>query len=457
MNVRTELDKEARQATMTVEVGPERVASALKTAARQLARRVSIPGFRKGKAPYHVVVQHFGEGALYDEALDPLGQEVYREALEKSELEPYAPGNLEDIQLEPMVLTFNVPLRPEVDLRKYRGVRVKPEKVKVTKQEVGDALEAMQAEQAVLEKVERGIEMGDVANFDLQGTFVLEEGEEPETLVERKDAAILIAEGTTYPLPGFADAVLGMKAEEGRSFSLKTPEDFSDNESLNQKDVQFEVKCLEVKQRDLPELDDDFAQSVGEFENLKALREHVEEDIRSHKQLHADEEQAEEAIQEIVEQAEIHFPPIMLEEWIDRMVGDFERALSPQNLTLDDYFSIANTDLESVREEFREDAEKNLRRALVMGKLAEVEHLSVADDEINDEIETMLLSAGQQAALARHFFNSDEAKDDIRNSLLVQKVRERLVALASGKAPPLDKLEREPLEAATVAQEVEES
>lgn len=433
-----------RQATLTVEVDQERVDSALKKAARKIARQVNIPGFRKGKAPYHIIVQNFGEGALYDEALEELGQAVYGEALDESELEPYAPGSLDDIQLNPMVLTFTVPLRPEVDLGDYRKVRVKREKVKVTKDEVNEALEALRAEQAVLEPVERAIEYGDVATFNLKGTMALEDNDDPSTLIEREDAPILIEKDTDYPLPGFSEQVLGMQAGEERSFSLTTPEDFSEDETLVGKDIAFEAKCVEVKRRDLPDLDDELAKSVGDYDNLKALRTAVEEDLLNHKQLHADEEYADEALKAIMEKTSLSYPPVMLEEWIDQQVGTFEqRLMQTQKLTLDDYYQISDTDEEALREQFRESAEENLQRALTMGTLAQEERLVVDEAEVDDEIETLLLSFGQQPALARHFFQGEETKSEIRNSLLVQKVRERLVAIASGDAPPLEELESE--------------
>jgi trigger factor len=445
-NVETKL-LENRQATLTVEVDQERVDSALRKAARKIARQVNIPGFRKGKAPYHIIVQTYGEGALYDEALDELGQEVYKEALDETELEPYAPGLLDDIQLDPMVLTFTVPLRPEVELGNYRKVRVKREKVKVTKDEVNDSLEAIQAEQAVLEPVERGIEHGDVGSFNLKGTIALEDDleAEPTTLVDRQDAPILIDEDTTYPLPGFPEQVLGMEAGEERTFTLVTPEDFSDDELLVGKDVVFEVACTEVKRRELPELDDEFAQSLGDYETLKALRAKVEEDLLSHKQLHADQEYADEALKAIMERATLNYPPIMIDEWIDGMVSNFEDNLKrSQNLTLEEYYSVTDTDEEALREQFKDDAEDSLRSALTMGTLAEEERLVVEDAEVDDEIETMLLSLGQQPALARHFFQGEDTKSEIRNSLLVKKVRERLIAIASGEAPPLEDIVEEP-------------
>jgi trigger factor len=306
----------------------------------------------------------------------------------------------------------------------------------------------MQADQAVLEPVERGIEYGDVATFDLKGTIALEDDTEtePTTLVERQDAPILIGEDTTYPLPGFPEQVLGMQAGEERSFTLVTSEDFSDDELLVGKDVAFEVTCIEVKQRDLPKLDNEFAQSLGDYDNLKALRAEAEEDLQKHKQLHADEEYADEALKAIMERATLNYPPIMIDEWIDGMVSNFEDSLKrTQNLTLEDYYSTVDTDEEALREQFRGDAEDSLRSALTMGTLAEEERLDVEDAEIDDEIETMLLSLGQQPALARHFFQGEDTKSEIRNSLLAQKVRERLIAIASGKAPPLEAIiEEEP-------------
>jgi len=432
---------EHHEASLTVEVEPERVEKALKGAARKISRQVKFPGFRKGKVPYHIVLRQVGEEALFDEALDTLGQEVYREALEESELVPYAPGSLIDVQRDPTVITYTVPLSPEVDLGNYRKVRVKRKKVKVGKKDVQEALEMLRAENAVLETVERGIEYGDVATLDYKGTMVREEDGEPETLIERDGSPILIRDDMSFPAPGFAEKVLGMKAGEERSFTVVTPDDFLEESGLGGQDFSFEVKCVEVRLRDLPELDDEFAQTVGDFDNLKALRENMQKELEEHMQRQADEQYADEVLETIIEKGSFSYPPVMLEEWIDRSVGDFEQTLSAQqNMTLDDYFSIADTDMETLRGEMREDVEENLRRVLAMGKLVEEERLSVDDAEIKDEIETMLLSAGQQAALARHFFQSEDAKDEIRNSLLIQKIRERLVAIASGDAPSLESL-----------------
>ena len=445
LKVKSEL-LDNREAKLTIEVAPERVDRSLKKGARRLARKANIPGFRKGKAPYHVIVTQFGEGAVYDEILDELGQEVYSEALEESKLEPYGPGTLENMELDPMVLVFNIPLLPEIDLGEYRKTRIKRKKVKVEKQEVKNALEALRAEQAVLEPVERPLEFDDVASFEIKSTVAPDssddgdENQEPQPFIQTEGTPILIAEDTPYPLEGFGAKVVGMQAGEERNFALTISEDDGYEENMVGREVQFEVKCLDVKRRELPDLDNEFAKSVGDYENLKALKSQLKNDLLEHKQHHADEEYAEEAKEAIMDKTTLIYPPSMLEDWLDKRLQTFEQTLTrEQNLTLEDYLSISGGNNEQLREEFRDDAESSLRHALLLGKLIEEENVTVEDDAIADQIETLLLTVGssENVGISRHLLDTPAVRSEIRQSLLIDKVRELLVAIASGNAPPL--------------------
>jgi trigger factor len=435
--VETELRPD-REATLKVEVEPERVERALKLAAARLSRQISIPGFRKGKAPYHVILRHIGEEAVYDEALEELGPEVYAQALEEADLHPYGPGSVNNVSFEPLVLTFSVPLKPLVELGDYRAIRLPFEMPEITNAEVEKMLEDMRDDEATLLPVEHPLKMGEIGTFDILAT-VPPQGEEdqPERLIDRKATNVLIEEETTYPLPGFSEKVEGMSAGETRTFDLEVDEDFVEEEHLKGAIAHFEVTCSKVWERELPPLDDEFAKGIGDYDSLLELRAGVRKKLEETALREARANYANQVLGAIVEQATIEYPQVMLEEWLDDVAKEFEDRLREGGLTLDDYIRIKGISRDEIRKELRPAAEQRLRRALVLGTVVEAEHLEVSQDEIGDEIETMILSFGDQAALARQLMSGEDSKRSIASRLLTQKAIDRLIEIARGEAPEL--------------------
>jgi trigger factor len=432
-----------RQAKLVVTIEPERLQREMQTAARRIAQKVNIPGFRKGKAPYHILLRYIGEPALLEEAIDPLGQAVYREALEQSGLEPYAPGALTDMTRDPLTMTFTVPLQPEMELGNYRDVRVPFEAPEVKDKDVQDALKNVREEQATLEPVERPVEWNDVAVLDIHGDVKAgkkkaeeaAEGEETPRLIDRHDVRVLITEDSTYPVPGFPEKVIGMKAGEERNFDVKVPKDEDYDEEIRGKTIHFEVVCKEVYKREVPELDDEFAKSVGEFETLDDLRKQIREQLETMSRQRAENDYLETIFAQIEPAATVNYPPVMLDERIDEMVENFDRRLRERGLSVDKYLEMNGVEKDQLREDFRVEAQQSLKRALMLTKLVEMEGLTVEDDEIDDEIQTMLLSFGAQASVARQLFGSAEARRAIANRLITEKATSRLVDIARGTAP----------------------
>lgn len=438
---------EDRQARLVVTVDQERVQKELRAAARRISRQVTIPGFRKGKAPYHVIVRYYGEQTIYEEALDPLGQSVYVEALEQAELEPYAPGSLEDVQFDPLIMTFVVPLQPEIDLGDYREVRLPYEAPEVTDEDVDHVLEHMREDNAIMEPVERAIEMGDMASLDIKGEFVDLEDEagNPKKYIDRKAMQVRITEEAEMPLPGFAQQVLGMEKDNQRQFELPVPDDESYDEELRGKSIRFDVSCVEVYSYELPELDDEFAQSVGDYDDLAGMKASVHEELVYSAARQARSIYVDQVLQKLFDEEviQVSYPPVMIEEQIDDMVSDMEQDLGQQGLDMDIFLKVTGKTEEDVREEMRENAEEAIRRGLVFAKLIELEKLSVSDEEIEDEISTRSLSFGAQAGLARQLFTTPQAKNALINELLIDKAVERLSLIAQGEAPDLSELEVE--------------
>lgn len=435
---------EDRQARLTVSVEPERVQQEMHEAARRIARQVNIPGFRKGKAPYRVIEQFYGEEAILEEALDPLGQAVYQEALEQSNLEPYAPGMLSDFTRDPFVMTFTVPLIPEVDLGNYRDVRVPFEAEVIGETEVEAALRELQEQNAALEPVERPIEMGSVAILDVVGTLVRPDTDEanvekPGVWLNRADVRVKIAEDATYPVPGFPQRVVGMAEDDERSFDISFgAEDEEVAETLRGKTLHFEVKCHQVYQHTLPVLDDTFAQSQGDFQTLDDLRSDIRARLQRAAEERAKEQYADRVLAMLLESfVSVSYPPIMVEEQIDDLLEDFEDTLRRQGLSLEEYRRMSGQSDGSLRDELRERATRQVERALTLGKLSEAEHLAVSDTEIDDEIQTMMLSFGAEAGLVQQFLSAPEMRRRIASRLLAEKTVERLVLIARGEAPEI--------------------
>lgn len=433
--VQTEI-LENRQARLVVEVEAAGVQKEMKAAARRIARKVNIPGFRKGKAPYNVIRQYYGDAAILDEAMENIVQAAYSNAIDEAEIEPYAPGNLEDVSFDPMVLTFTIPLAPETRLGAYRSVRVDYEAPKLEDSEIDEALEDLRERQAEMEPAERELAFGDVAEMDIVARLTDAE-EDADPWIEREEVRIMINEDATYPLPGFPQEVVGMRAGDERSFEIAVKEDEDIPDDMRGKTVAFEVSCKTVMDFKLPELTDEFAQSLGDYATVEDLRKELIEVRTNQIEQEARDAYLEAIFTELEDMVEVDYPEAMLEHEVEQRIEEFDSRLKQSGLTLEDYKKINEVDDETLFEDFKPEAAKRLKRGLILTELVEEEQLSVSDDEVEDEIATLTLSFGTEAAMARQFFLGDEAKRSIRNQLMTDKALDRLIAIAKGEAPEI--------------------
>ncbi len=432
MKITTE-PRENRQLHLTIEVDEEQTQQAMQRAAHKIAKQVNIPGFRKGKAPYELVVQRYGEDTIRKEAAGSLVETLYREALEQQEgIEPYAPGVLEDIALHPITFKFTISLRPTVDVSDYRDYRLKFPKIKVPKKQVQQALKEIRQQNAILEPVERPAAMGDVAMIDLAGRT----GEETE-FIKADEARILLEAENAEPAPGFAEAIVGMETGEERTFILTLPDDFS-QEELRGEEAEFTVKMAKVYERTLPELDDDLARTVGNFDSLKELEKHVKEQLQQAAQREADEEYAEQVLEAIFEQTQVEYPPVMFEETLDEITEEIEGKVKRETrLSLEDYLRFQSKTIEELREELKPSAAARLKRSMTLSEVVRLEELEVTEEEIGAHIEEISASWGVRASEARSSLSSNEGRRALRSRLLADKAMQRLVSIAKGKAPEL--------------------
>ncbi len=428
---------EDRQVELTVEVPRERLEGAMRAAARRLSQQTKIPGFRPGKAPYQIVLSKFGEEAVFEEALETLGQEVYRHALDESEIDPFAPGIMDEIvSRDPLIIRYTVPLAPEVTLGDYRELRIPYETPEIQDDAVEEVMEGLRERQALIEPVDRPAQPGDVVVLDIYGELTSpEEGEDP-VLVDAKGVSVLAEEKTTFPIPGVLQYLEGLEAGGEVTFEHIFPDDY-ESEDLRKRAARFTLKCVEVKSRHMPEWSDDLAKEIGDFEDLADLRQKVRERLEEQAKQETDAAYRDKVIDALVEGSEVSFPPILLEEEIERLVRDVEARLQAQNLALDDYLKIEGKTLEAFREELKPSAIERLKRGLVLGKLVEDEGLEVEDQEVDAQIDRIMGSfeADPRGDL-RRVFSSESSRQRIALDLLTEKAIQRLVRIAKGEPEP---------------------
>ena len=373
MKVETERLENCQMA-LTIEVEEERTRQALRDAARRISRQAKIPGFRPGKAPYNVVARYLGKEALYQEIVDKLGDTIYKEALEQAGIEPFGQATLTDYQTEPLVLKLVVPLRPVVELGDYRQIHLEAEEEAIREKQVNQALSRIQEQNTFWEPVERPAQWGDLAIVDIEGTV------RGEAVVENKGRELILKGDSSDPVPGLSDKLLGMTVKEQRELTLTYPEDFEDGDLAGQQ-AQFKIYLQDLKQQVVPDIDDDLARTVGNYETLEDLK----AELRRELQTKADEEFANRALAALVERAEIEFPLMMLEKETDDWLKEFDRGLKRQNLNLENYLAMRKVTEEEFRKQISPQIEERLKRSLALGKLAELEGLDIGSERVVDE------------------------------------------------------------------------
>jgi len=415
------------QVELTIEVDEERVEQELRRVAQRISKQKRIPGFRPGKAPYDVVLRLFGKKALLGEALEDLTQAVFKEATEQEDIEPFAQTELVDVQFEPMVLKMMVPVAPIVELGDYRQLRLAPPEVTVSDEEVEAALKRIQAQHSQWQPVERPAQLDDQVIVDIESTV------EGEVVLSNQERALLLKAESLYPLPGFSEQIVGMVIGEDREFDLIYPESLA-NEKLAGKEGHFKVHLHDLKELVLPELNDDLAKTVGDFETFDDLKAKVREGLQAEAEREAENRFSSEVLTATVERARIEFPPVLIERELDGLLEKQERVLRQrESLTLDNWLEINKKSKEEHRDELRPRAVERLKWGLALGKVVELESITVEEEEVEAQIERMSSSFGEQADKARDVFSSPDNMRSIASDLLTSKALQRLMAIARGE------------------------
>jgi trigger factor len=417
--------EENRQAYLTVELEPAEMEEALEDSYKKLAQQAEIPGFRKGKAPRAIVERHVGHARLVEEAVNKLVPQAYEQALKEQEIEPFAQPEIELTQAEPVIFKAVVPLEPTVELGDYQSIRMTPEPVEVTDDKVNSVFEELRHQYANWEPVDRPLDYNDLAVIDISGKV------DGKPYVQKIGAQYQVLKDSVSPAPGFSDQLVGMKKGDEKEFTLSFPEDYANNEVAG-KEGDFKAKLTEIKEEKLPEMNDEFAAQISpEFNTVKSLREETLKRLQQNAEEKSRMDFEEKLINAVVEQAQIEYPPVVVEMEINRILNEQNRRLQMSGGGMDDYLKSINKTEEQLREELRPVSVKNVDASLVLSRITEAEKVEVTEEDIDRGIDGMTgNTAEDKRADLRKLLDNPQTRQSIKQSLMSRKTVDRLVEIA---------------------------
>ncbi len=378
--------QEGNQGVLTFEVDAEKFNEGLDAAFKKVVKTVSVPGFRKGKMPRAMFEKRFGVESLYQDAIDILLPEAYTNAIEEAGIEPVDRPEIDVEQVEKgkaLIFKATVTVKPEVKLGQYKGIEVEKVNTEVTEEDVNQELTSLQERHAELVVKETAAENGDTVVMDFEG-FV-----DGEAFEGGQADNYSLELGSGQFIPGFEEQLVGTAAGEEKDVEVTFPEDYHAAELAGKKAV-FKVKVHEVKGKELPELDDEFAKDADdEVETLDALKEKIKTRLEESKKHEAEHTVRDTVVEKAAENAEIDLPAIMIDNEVDRMMQEFEQRLQMQGMNLELYFQFSGQDESALREQMKEEAEKRVRMNLTLEAIAKAENIEVSPEEMDAELNKM--------------------------------------------------------------------
>lgn len=392
MSVKVEKTENKNEVKLSFEIEAEKFEDAMKKVYAKTAKYFTIPGFRKGKAPMAIVERTYGSSIFYEDTFNELVPDIYDEAIKENKIEAVSRPQIDISQMEKgkdLKFTAIVQIKPEVKLGKYKGIELKKIEYTVSDKDVEHELGHMAEHNARLVTVEdRPVEKGDITIIDFAGSIdgVAFEG----GTATNQELEI----GSNKFIPGFEDQIIGMKVNEEKDINVTFPEDYF-SKDLAGKEATFKVTLHEIKKKELPKIDDDFAKDVSEFDTLADLKADIKSKMEKENEERAKYESEEAAIEAVCKDVEVDIPSGMIETEIDNMVKDIENKLSYQGLTLDQYLKLTNKTMENLRKEFDEQANKAVKSRLVLEAIIKAEDIKPDDKEVEEKVKEMAKNYGR--------------------------------------------------------------
>jgi trigger factor len=424
--------KENNVVKLTIDVSPEAFADALQRAFAKNRNNFNVPGFRKGKAPMQIVTKYYGEGVLYDDAIDYAATPAYSEAIKEHDIDPVSRPEMDIIEIgreTGLKFTVEVTVKPEVELGQYKGVEAVMPKVEITEEDLERELKSVLERNSRQVKIEdRPVADGDTVNIDYEGFLdgVPFEGG------KGADYDLKIGSGTF--IPGFEEQLIGKNLDEECDIDVTFPEDYG-SEELKGKAVVFHVKINEIKVRELPELDDEFAKDVSEFDTLEEYKNSLREKLADNAQKRADGTFEDNVVKAVSDNAKVDIPEVMIDREVEQMIQEQSQQMRYQGIELEQYLGYIGQTMDSFREQLRDGASRRILMSLVIEAVAKAENIEASEEEVEAEIERLAAMYQMKAEdLKSRMLGDDDGF--VRENVVRQKAVELLKAEAVKIDPP---------------------
>ena len=427
MNCKVEKTKNANEVKLEITIEAEKFENAMKKVYFQNAKYFNIPGFRKGKAPMNIVEKYYGAEIFYEDAFNDVATEYYDKALEENKIEAVSRPEVDVIQMEKgkdLIFTATVQTKPEVELGKYKGVEIKKVEYPVEEKDVEHELGHMQEHNSRLVSIDdRELQNGDIATIDFEGFVdgVAFEGGKAE------NHELEIGSGAF--IPGFEDQLVGLKIDDEKEIKVTFPKEYF-SKDLAGKEAMFKVKLHEIKKKELPELDDEFAKDVSEFDTLDELKASIKERLQKSNEQRAKYEIEENAIKAVCKNVKVDIPSGMIEMEVTHMMKDFEQRLSYQGLNMQQYLKMIGKTEEEMKKEYEPQAIEGIKSRLTLEAIIKAEKIEATEEEIKEKMEEMAKSYGKKV---EEISDNENLKNYIEEGIETEKAIDYIVKNAKIK------------------------
>jgi len=417
---------EKNMAKLTIEVSAEKFEKAVQKAYLKNKNKINIPGFRKGKAPRAMIEKMYGASIFYEDATNEILPEAYQEEVKQSELEIVSQPSINVTQIEkgkPLIFTAEVALRPDVIIGNYKGIEVKKQSLEVTEEEINAEIDKVRNQNGRTITVEdRAVQKDDMTTIDFEG-FI--DGQ-PFEGGKKENYDLIIGSGSF--IPGFEEQLIGAEIGKEKEIQVTFPEEYH-APNLAGKEATFKVTIKEIKVKELPEADDDFAQDVSDFNTLEEYKADLKEKLSEKKEDEAYEAKKEEAIDKIIETSQMEIPDAMIDYQVRVSLDEFARGLQMQGLSAEQYFQFTGLTPQKVMEEMRPNVIKKIQTTLILDKIAEIEGFTATEEDVNQEIEDAAAAYNMEADKLRDFMSETEM-EQMKREIADQKAADFIVEQA---------------------------
>ena len=424
MSFKVEQLEEKNMVKLVIEASAEEFEAGLNAAYNKNKNKISVPGFRKGKAPRKMIEQLYGSQIFFEDAANEIIPDAYADAAKESGLDIVSQPKVSIEQLEagkPFIFAAEVAVRPEVELGEYKGVEVTKADAEVTDADVEEELKKVQDQNSRTVSVEdRAVKDGDMTVIDFEG-FI-----DGEAFEGGKGENYPLTIGSHSFIDTFEEQIIGMNIGEEKELKVTIPEDYH-AENLKGKPATFKVTVKEIKEKQLPELDDDFAQDVSDFDTLAEYKDDLKKKIAERKESEAKAKKESEAIEKVVEAAKMDIPQAMIDTQVNRMLEDFAMRLQQQGLSVEQYFQYTGMTADKIMEEMKPEAVKRIKNSLVLEAVAKAENIEVSEEEFEAELQKMADMYKMEIEKIKEFMQDAEAKQ-MKDDIAIQKAVELIVS-----------------------------